>query len=130
MTIDLWALVFMTMWTIVVVNVVPGRKMLSAGLSWGLSNREVDPEVPSWVGRAERTARNHGENLPMFMALVLVAHVSGEHDDVTAIAAVVYCVGRVAHAVCYWTGTVFLGLRTGAHYLALGALFVILSRLF
>lgn len=129
MTVDLYAVVFLALWTFAVIYVGPAGKMRAAGVRWGFSNRETEPgDLPAWIGRADRAARNHFENLPMFAILVLVAHVSGKHDDVTAVASVVYCVARVFHALLYWTGVQYA--RTVAYYVGNACLVVIVSRLF
>lgn len=131
MTLDLWCLVFLALWTLPLIYAVPFGKMRhGGGLAWGFGNRDHDPPAtPAWVGRAERAARNHFENLPVFAIVVLVLHVTGKHDDVTGGAAVAYCVARVLHALLYWFGVTTLGARTGAYYAGLGALFLMLSRL-
>lgn len=129
MTLDLWCLVFLTLWSLPLIYLPPVGKMRAAGVGWGFGNRDTDPAPPAWVGRAERAARNHFENLPLFAIVVLVLHVTGKHDDVSGWVAVVYCAARVAHAVLYWTGVTTLGLRTIAHYVSLGALLVLIARL-
>lgn len=130
MTTDLWCVVVIAFWTLPMVMLPPFGKMRAAGVSWGAGNRDVEPEVPAWVKRAERAAENHKENLPLFVATALVAHVSGEHDDVTAVASVVYVAARVVHGLVYQAGISILAVRTVAYYAALGSVVVILSRLF
>ena len=130
MTTDLWALVFVALWTLPLVYVPPFGKMRATGMSWGMGNRSKEPDVPEWVKRAERAARNHLENLPLFAVVVLVAHVSGERDGVTAAAAVGFAAARVLHSFLYWFGITALGVRTGAYYLSIGCLLVMVSRLF
>ncbi len=44
------------------------------------------------------------ENLPVFAALILVAHVAGEASTATATAAAIFFWARVAHAVIFWFG--------------------------
>ena len=70
------------------------------------------PELPANVRCANRAHLNAVENLPVFVALVLVAHVSGEADSVTALAATVYFWIRLAHALLFYAGTPYA--RTAA----------------
>ena len=50
------------------------------------------------------------ESLPIFAALVLVAHVSGPADATSALGALIFVGARVAHAGIYVAGVP--GLRT------------------
>ena len=50
------------------------------------------------------------ENLPLFAILVLVAHVSGQSDAMSATGSQIFLGGRVAHGVIYIAGVP--GLRT------------------
>ena len=61
-------------------------------------------EQPAWLRRAYRAHLNMVENLPVFAALVLVAHVAGEASTLTATAAMVFFWARVAHAVVFFGG--------------------------
>ena len=84
--------------------------------------------MPLWVLRGDRATANHHANVVVFIALVLVAHVSGEHDDVTATASIVFVAARIAHSLLYIVGVRYL--RTLAFWTSLGAMAVIISRLF
>ncbi|MBM4280399.1 MAG: MAPEG family protein [Deltaproteobacteria bacterium] len=127
MTTELWCLLAVTFWGLPVVYAPATGRGLRAGLGWAFGNREVDPPSPAWVGRAERAARNHFENLPLFVVVVLVAHVMDVHDDATRAAAATFVVARVAHTLIYWAGITVV--RTLAYYAALIAVGVIASRL-
>jgi uncharacterized MAPEG superfamily protein len=64
----------------------------------------VDPEqrpVPLWGKRAYRIHLNSVEAFAPFAALVLVAHVSGKADAMTAFWATSFFWLRLAHAVVY-----------------------------
>jgi uncharacterized MAPEG superfamily protein len=127
MTTELWCLLAATFWGLPVVYAPAAGKARGAGVAWAVGNRDVEPTTPPWVGRAERAARNHFENLPLFVVVVLVAHAAGVHDDVTRTAAVVFVVARVAHTLVYWLGITVV--RTLSYYAALGAVVAIASRL-
>jgi uncharacterized MAPEG superfamily protein len=67
----------------------------------------VDPAprpVPLWGKRADRTYLNAVESFAPFAALVLVAHVSGKANAMTAFWAMSFFWLRLAHAVVYLLG--------------------------
>ena len=74
------------------------------GLPILAGNRENFPTVEGWIGRAKRAHMNMIENLIPFAALVLVAHVAGKADAMTAIGAQIFFWGRVVHAGAYVAG--------------------------
>lgn len=105
-----------------------GRIRTQGGLKWGLGNRDQPPlEVPGWAKRAERAHANLTENLAPFAILVLVAHVAGEANDLTALGARIFFWARVAHAALYTAG--ITGLRTLAFIAGLGAEILILIQI-
>ena len=64
----------------------------------------VDPTprpVPVWGRRADRTYLNAVESFAPFAALVLVAHVAGKADAMTAFWAAFFFWMRLIHAVVY-----------------------------
>jgi uncharacterized MAPEG superfamily protein len=64
----------------------------------------VDPAprpVPLWGKRADRTYGNAVESFAPFAALVIVAHVSGKANAMTAFWAVRFFWLRLAHAIVY-----------------------------
>ena len=64
----------------------------------------VDPTprpVPFWGKRADRTHLNAVESFAPFAALVIVAHLTGKADAMTAFWATAYFWLRVTHAVVY-----------------------------
>jgi len=80
------------------------------GLMAAVGNREGLPELPGWAGRAVRANRNMAENLVLFAAAVLIAAVIGKSSSMTILGAQLFFWGRVAYAVCYIGG--FIWLRT------------------
>ncbi len=105
MTTDLWMLVFAVLlqWALILAASLP--KILANGMEWAVGNRETDGvEVSPVAGRVKRTSDNMAENLILFSALVLVAHVSGEADDLSARGAQVFLGARVVHAIIYIAG--------------------------
>jgi len=127
MTTDLSLLVLFTLWGLVLIYLPSGGRLRAAGVAWGLGNRDSSPEFPAWIGRAQRAAANHAENWPLFATAVVVVHLAGRADDVSALACQTFFGARVAHAVFYVSG--LIGLRTGAYYLSIAALLTVYSRL-
>ena len=66
---------------------------------------DVDPApraVPLWGTRAHRAYLNAIEVFAPFAALVIVAHLPGKANAMTAFWAMSFFWLRVAHAVVYW----------------------------
>lgn len=60
--------------------------------------------LPLWGKRADRALMNGVEVLGGFAALVIVAHLAGKANSMTALWAAVFFWARAAHAVVYWLG--------------------------
>jgi len=75
------------------------------GYRWTASNRdEPTPPLKGIAGRTDRACTNFLETFPIFAALVLVAHLSGENGQLTLWGARLYFWGRVCHAVASVAG--------------------------
>lgn len=127
MTTDLWMLGLFTLWGLVLIYVPASGRLLSAGVAWGLGNRETRPEFAPWIGRAERALTNHAENWPLFATAVVLVHLAGKGDALSAVACQVFLGARMAHALLYLVGVV--GARTLSYYVGVGAMFTVWSRL-
>ncbi len=71
----------------------------------------VDPTprpVPAWGKRADRTLMNAVEVFGPFAALVLVAHVGGKANSMTAMWSAVFFWSRLGHAVVYLLGVPYV----------------------
>jgi len=71
----------------------------------------VDPTprpVPLWGRRADRVYLNAVEVFAPFAALVIVAHVAGKANGMTAFWAMSFFWLRVVHAVVYWLAIPYL----------------------
>lgn len=129
MTTDLWMLT----WTAVMSFIFPfiyqpGRWMVPGGVVWAFSNRAEPIEVAPWVGRAVRSHQNFVENLGTFTILVLVAHVAGKANELTALGATLFFWARAAHVLSYVAGILYL--RTVVFFVAWAGELLILSQLF
>jgi len=86
--------------------------VLERVLSWGLIDAvgypDNPPEAAKWALRSQRAHLNLVENLVIFASLVLVAHVAGAANEMTALGAALFFWGRVAHAVVFIFGIPWL----------------------
>jgi len=64
--------------------------------------------VPLWGKRADRVYLNAVEAFAPFAALVIVAHLSGKLNQMTAFWAVAFFWLRATHAVVYWLGLPYI----------------------
>ena len=89
-----------------VVLIVPAAlgHLRQVGVPALAGNRENTPAATGWAGRAKRAHTNMLENLPPFAALVLVVVVAGKTSATTTMAAELFLIGRVVHAVAYIAG--------------------------
>jgi uncharacterized MAPEG superfamily protein len=78
---------------------------LQRGYRWTASPRgeKVEP-LGGVAGRLDRALRNFVESFPLFVAVVLVAHVTDTHDALTEWGARLYFWGRVAYVPLYAAG--------------------------
>lgn len=129
MTTDLWMLVYTALFSMFFFfTYLPGRTIVSGGLTWAFGNRETPLVVPAWTARAERAHANLVENLGPFAVLVLVAHVAGKANATTALGATLFFWGRVGHAITYIAGLIYV--RTLVFFVATIGELLILSQIF
>ena len=82
------------MWMPYVLNLIAVRGLVAA------VSYPVDPKpLAPWAARMKQAHANAIENLVVFATLVLVAHIAGVNNEVTAIACAVYFWARVVHYV-------------------------------
>ncbi len=63
------------------------------------------PALPAWVKRCNRAHLNAVETIAPFAVLVIVAHVAGASNEMTALGAFVFFLARGAPAVGDWSGS-------------------------
>lgn len=73
-----------------------------------LTYRADAKPVAAWAERAKKAHYNAVENLAVFAALVLVAHLTGAANEATAAAAITYFWARLAHYPLYISGIPFM----------------------
>ena len=78
---------------------------LQRGYRWTASPRdEPTPPLRGVAGRLDRALRNFLETFPLFVAVVLAAHVSETHNALTEWGSRLYLWGRVAYVPLYAAG--------------------------
>jgi uncharacterized MAPEG superfamily protein len=81
---------------------------LQVGLVKLAGNREDVPVLTGWAGRAQRAHRNMIENLVLFAALVIVAHLAGKTGGMVLLGAKIFFWARLAYALIYVAGIPWL----------------------
>ena len=75
------------------------------GLKWNTGPRdEAVPEISPMGGRLKRAQDNLFETLPLFIAAMLVAHISGRETDMVTLGAEIWFVARVVYVPLYAFG--------------------------
>ena len=105
MTLELWILVAMGVF-LIVLGLMPGIAKLQEFklLQTGNYQRDDLPPLSGWGARAERALYNLYESLPLFTILILAAHLTNANNDMTALGAELFLLGRILHPVFYIFG--------------------------
>ncbi len=127
MTPDLKLLLWSVALTFIEVVVAAAGANQQVGLGTLAGNREGVPELAGWAGRAQRAHRNMLENLPLFIALVLIAQAAGKANAMTLLGAQLFFWGRLAHWLIYLAGIPWL--RTLAWAVSVIGLILIFAQL-
>ncbi len=127
MSMDLKMLVWSVALTLVQMLVAAMGAQLQVGLPRLAGNREHMPEIEHWGGRAARAHYNMIENLVLFAALVLVAHVTGRANATTALGAQIFFWARLVYAGVYLAGIPWV--RTGIWAVSVVGIVMIFSQL-
>jgi uncharacterized MAPEG superfamily protein len=104
MTPELHLLVWTVVLTVVQMLVAVTAADTQIPLTTLAQNRENLPDLTDWAGRAQRAHRNMLENLPLFIGLVLVAHIAGRANPMTLLGAQLFFWARLVYAVVYVAG--------------------------
>jgi uncharacterized MAPEG superfamily protein len=101
MTPDLSLLIWSVVLAFVQVVIAAAAANAQVGLPELAGNRENIGPLTGLAGRAHRAHRNMMENLPLFIALVLVAHIA---NAPSLLGEQLFFWGRLAYAVVYLIG--------------------------
>ena len=109
MSVELRMLVFSVLLGIVQIVAASHAASLQRGYRWTASPRDekVQPLV-GVAGRMERAVRNFSETFPLFLAVVVVAQLTGTHDALTEWGSRLYFWGRLAYVALYAAGVPLL----------------------
>lgn len=104
MTVELKYLTLITaftalMWIPYILNMIMVRGLIDA-----VGYPENPKPMAAWANRMKAAHYNAIENLAVFAALVLIAHVAGVKEEATALACVIYFWARVVHFAVYTFG--------------------------
>ena len=134
MSIDLWLVAYAVVLTWVMVfgaALVRVKAWTPTGMKIAFGNRHDVPAVQTpFAARADRAAKNMIENLPLFIGLVAVAHLSGRATamrDRVELGAHLFFWARVAYWPIYLAGVPYL--RTLVWYVSIGGLALIFTAL-
>lgn len=105
---ELMLLVWAVVLAFVQVLVAVQGAMMQVGLARLVSNRDAMPEITGWGGRAIRAHRNMLENIALFAPLIVVAVIAGKTNDMTLLGAQIFVWARLAYAVVYVAGIIWL----------------------
>jgi uncharacterized MAPEG superfamily protein len=101
MTVELKYLALVTtltalIWIPYILNMIVVRGVVDA-----VGYPENPKPLAPWAARMKAAHYNAVENLAVFAALVLIAHVAGIKGEATAMACVIYFWARVVHLAAY-----------------------------
>lgn len=131
MTTPLWSLLGFALWTLLLLISTIGVYRWSHILTGrrGLTDFPADKvEGALWYKRAMRAHANCVENLPVFGAIVLTAHVSGIVSDAASLAAAIILPARMAQSLIHVflaETSVTIGIRFGFFLVQFAAYWVL-----
>jgi len=123
----------MLMWSVVLglvqVALAAACMVGQRGLGWTASPRdEVKPPLGGIGGRLDRARANFLETFPLFVAVVLAAHLLQRHDHLTVLGAQLYFWARLAYVPVYAAGIPYL--RTLLWAASIAGIVLVLAALF
>lgn len=124
MTVELSAIAYSGILLLLLIIISAASNVVAMGQPWGVGNRENAPSADGFKGRAKRAYMNLLEQLVVFSAIAIPAHLAGIHSSLTVLAAQLFIAGRVAHAIVYLAGWTFISIRTLVWTVALVGTFI------
>ena len=119
-----WVLaVQLVIWVPYILNMIAVRGLIDA-----VGYPDNPAPLADWAERMKAAHYNSVENLVVFAALVLVAHVAGISNDTMVLACKVYFWSRLAHLVSYTLAIPWV--RTLSFFVAWGAMVAMILQLF
>ncbi len=123
----------MLMWSVVLgllqIALAAACSVGQRGLGWAASARdELKPPLSGIGGRLDRARANFLETFPLFVAVVLAAHLLQRYDGITALGAQLYFWARLAYVPVYAAGIPYL--RTLVWAVSIAGIVLVLAALF
>lgn len=84
------------------------NRIVVRGIPDAMGYPEVEKPHSPWAERALKAHRNSVENIAIFAALILVAHIANISNDVTTISAMLFFLFRLAYYFAYLVGIPYL----------------------
>ena len=105
MSIELTMLVWTLVLAFVQILLFDFARTAQYGLKWNTGPRdETMPPLSPLAGRLQRAQYNLFETLPLFIGGVLIAHLVGRENYITALGTQIYFWGRVVYLPLYAIG--------------------------
>jgi uncharacterized MAPEG superfamily protein len=101
MTIELKILAWSVVLGLVQILLSAHSASLQVGYRYTAFAREAHTPLTGVAGRLERALRNFMETFPLFVAAILVVHVTGRRSSLSEIGAEMYLAGRVVYLPLY-----------------------------
>jgi len=111
MTTDVRLLLYSTLLTwvmLMVASLMRTRSWTPAGLKVGFGNREEVPAPSPAAARADRAAKNMTENLVLFVALIVAAHLAAAPQARIDTGARLFFYARLAYFPVYLAGITYV----------------------
>jgi uncharacterized MAPEG superfamily protein len=105
-TATLWPLAGVLVLALIQILLFDVARTSQYGLKWNMSPRDQTdmPPLSDMAKRLERAQANLYETLPIFIGAILLAHVSGKADGLTALGAHIYLFARILYVPLYAYG--------------------------
>ena len=112
MTMELWSLVWGGVLLFILILLSANANVSAMGMGWGISNRDVPATTAGWGARARRAYLNHLENLLIYAAIAIPAHLAGVSTELSILGAQIFIIARILYAIVYVAGITVAGIRT------------------
>ena len=129
MTIELSMLMWSVVLGLVQIALAATCSVSQRGLAWAAGARDgIAPPLTGVGARLDRARANFLETFPLFVAVVLAAHLMQRHDSMTVLGAQLYFWGRLIYVPLYAAGVPYL--RTLAWAVSIVGIVLLLITLF
>ena len=112
MTVELWSLVWGGVLLFILIALSANANVSAMGMGWGIGNRDEPATTSGWGARARRAYLNHLENLLIYAAIAVPAHLAGVSTELTVLGAQIFIIARILYAIVYVAGWTVAGVRT------------------